>query len=48
MRSIHKFILAAGTTLLGFTSCDWLDVAPAKQATFEDALKDKRSVEAWC
>lgn len=47
MKSVYNRILATVATLLALTSCDWLDVAPAKQATFDDAMKDKAHVEAW-
>ena len=47
MKSIIKSIFAATALLTGFSACDYLDVAPAKQPTFEDAMKDKAHVEGW-
>ncbi|MDE5637689.1 MAG: hypothetical protein K2I43_06725, partial [Alistipes sp.] len=47
MKSIIKSILAATALLTGVSACDYLDVAPAKQPTFEDAMKDKAHVEGW-
>ncbi|MDD7456225.1 MAG: RagB/SusD family nutrient uptake outer membrane protein [Bacteroidales bacterium] len=47
-----KFIKFASLSLLPVimflcASCDFLDVAPAKRATMEDAMKSKESVESW-
>lgn len=40
---------AIGLAILisGLTSCNFLDVAPAKKATLKDAMKDKNAVENW-
>lgn len=42
---IKTFALAASVVTLA--SCDFLDVAPAKRASLEDAFRDKASTEAW-
>ena len=42
---IKTIALAASVATLA--SCDFLDVAPAKRASFEDAMRDKASTEAW-
>lgn len=47
MKTICKSILAPLAALALLSGCDYLDVAPAKQATFEDAMKDKAHVEGW-
>lgn len=47
MKPTYKFLLATAASLMAFSACDYLDVAPAKQPTFEDAMKDKAHVEGW-
>lgn len=47
MKTIYKSILASVAALTLLAGCDYLDVAPAKQPTFEDAMKDKAHVEGW-
>ena len=42
---IKTIALAASVATLA--SCDFLDVAPAKRASLEDAMRDKASTEAW-
>lgn len=42
---IIKTLGAAAALLLG--ACNYLDVAPARKATLEDAMKDKMAVENW-
>ncbi|MCI5717126.1 MAG: RagB/SusD family nutrient uptake outer membrane protein [Alistipes sp.] len=42
---IKTIALAASVATLA--SCDFLDVAPAKRASLDDAFRDKASTEAW-
>lgn len=42
---IKTIALAASVATLA--SCDFLDVAPAKRATLEDAFRDKANCESW-
>lgn len=42
---IKTIALAASVATLA--SCDFLDVAPAKRASLEDAMRDKASTQAW-
>ena len=42
---IKTFALAASVVTLA--SCDFLDVAPAKRASLDDAFRDMASTEAW-
>ena len=40
-------ILLASLAVLACTSCNFLDVAPAKRADLSDAMKNKSAVENW-
>lgn len=46
-KNILKIVTAAALSAISVSSCDFLDVAPARTADLTDAMKDKNMVENW-
>ena len=47
MKNILKTAALVALPALALSSCNFLDVAPARTADLTDAMKDKNMVENW-